>query len=109
MEYFGIVTEQKWVENYEWNDMTFNKYLIKFNGNDQYYTISRNTSIEQAIIGAKMTYSLKESQFDNRIDRHKIIGYSTKDEIQYKLVSIPELKEMLLEMYHKGKNHVTTK
>ena len=104
MEYFGIVIEQKWIEKYEWNDMTFNKYLIKFNENDQYFTISRNTSIEQAIIGAKMIYSLRESQFDNQIDKHKIIGYSTKDEVKYTLVSIPDLKEMLLEMYHKGKN-----
>lgn len=107
MEYFGIIVEQKWIEEYEWNNMRFHKYLIKFNGNDQYFTISRNKNIEQAIIGGKMIYSLKDSHFDNQIDKHKIIGFSTKDEIKYTLVSIPELKEMLLEMYHKGKNKLT--
>jgi hypothetical protein len=99
MEYFGIVKEQKWVESYVWNKTTFNKYIIKFQDDDEYYTINRNESIEQALINAKLTYSLKQN---NSIDKHKIVGYSSLDTDDYRLISVKELREGLIEMYHKG-------
>jgi hypothetical protein len=104
MEYFGIVKEQKWVECYEWKKTTFNKYIIKFQDDDEYYTINRNEKIEQALINAKIIYSLKQN---NSIDKHKIVGYSSLDSDDYKLISMKDLKEIAVEMYHKGFNKAT--
>jgi len=100
MEYFGIVKEQKWVEEYVWNNMTFNKYLIKFEDDDTYYQISRKKNIEQALIGANIVYTLTYNEIS--IGKHKIISYSTNNDEKYYLVSHTYLNKLASEYYNKG-------
>ena len=100
MEYFGIVKEQKWVEEYVWNKITFNKYLIKFEDDETYYEISRNKNIEQALIGANIVYSIKN--FDNDIGKHRIVAYSTNNDEKYYLISHTEITRIANQYYNKG-------
>jgi hypothetical protein len=92
MEHYGIIKEQKWVERYEWKNITFNKYLVKFKDGDNFYVINRSEKIEQALIGSHLIYNLKN---DNEIGKHKIVGYEVKNEEKYYLVSRSDLKEIM--------------
>jgi len=98
MEHNGIVVEQKWVENFQWKEMSFNKYLIKFKGDNNYYIINRKESQEQALIGANMIYSIGKENFKNNITKHSIISYGS---VNYRLVSDEQIENLLNRYYQK--------
>ena len=92
MEHYGIIKEQKWVEKYEWKNISFNKYLIKFSDKDEFFTINRNQKIEQALIGSHLIYNLKN---DNEVGKHKIVGYDVDMNEKYYVLSHTELVEII--------------
>lgn len=94
----GYITNQEYLDNFEFKEKTYNRYLIKLKGCDDYYTINRLDTLEQALIGGTILF---ETKFENQIQKYNIISYGN---YKYELVELGELNK-LYEMlkYYKEK------
>jgi len=99
MKKYGRIKSQKYVDTFIWNEIVFNKYLIKFEDNDEFYSLIRNEELEQALIGGNIIY---DCDSDNQITNYKIVSFERpKDFI---LTTRDELKKILLEYTNTLKN-----
>lgn len=94
MKYSGIIEDQKFVEEFNFNDKTYYKYLIKFNGYQELFTINRCETLEQALIGATLMYDL-DPKYEFSIKKYKIISF---EKPKYVLIE-KEKYEKFLQLY----------
>ena len=92
MKNYGRIKSQKYIDTFTWNKIVFNKYLIKFEGNDEFYVINRNEELEQALIGGNILYA---SDSDNQIKNYKILSFERPKD--FFMMTKDQLREMLVE------------
>jgi hypothetical protein len=92
MKNFGRIKTQKYIDTFTWNEIVFNKYLIKFEDDDEFYTIIRNEKIEQALIGGNIVY---ECDSENQITNHRILSFTRP--IDYVITTTDKIRENLIE------------
>jgi hypothetical protein len=80
---FATIEKQSYINEYEWNKVLFNSYMIKFEGHEGLFKISRAANQEQALIGAKIQFNVSDDF--SRVIKYRIVGYKeTKESTVYK-------------------------
>ena len=69
---YGIVCNQQFVEEFEWNNKLFYCYLVQFNEYDGFFKLVREARHEQALIGAKMMFNYSNEK--EKIDGYRILS-----------------------------------
>ena len=70
---YSVITSQQFIENFTWNDIEFNSYIISFKHFEGIFKINRSVEYEQALIGAKIMFNVSDDL--TKISRYKIVGY----------------------------------
>lgn len=72
---YGVVSSQRLIEEFTWNEKDFYSYLITFNEYEGYFRLIRESIHEQALIGAQMIFDYSDEQ--EKITKYRVIGYQT--------------------------------
>jgi hypothetical protein len=75
---FATIEKQSYVNEYEWNGVSFYTYMIKFEEHEGLFKISRANNQEQALIGAKLQFNVSEDF--SRVTKYRIVGFKEEQE-----------------------------
>jgi predicted DNA-binding protein YlxM (UPF0122 family) len=71
-QYHGIVKEQIFTEEFNWNNKLFYSYIISFNEYKGYFRIVRQSTHNQDLVGSRMLFN-----YDNELEKissYRIMG-----------------------------------
>ncbi len=70
---YGTVIKQKFIDEFNWKGKLFYSYIIQFKEYEGLFRIVRESSHEQALIGANMMFNY--SQEKEQIEGYRIVSY----------------------------------
>jgi hypothetical protein len=83
---FATIEKQSYINEYEWNGVSFYCYMIKFEEHDGLFKISRANNQEQALIGAKIQFNVSDDF--SRVSKYRIVGFKENKENQHDKIKV---------------------